>query len=118
MNKIETSFRASIGAQVFDMRIVFLVFEALYTTMYFLIFGFVLIETGYSYGFISWSIASTTLVGVFIGPKIGFAIDGARNKHLLLFSAILICNAGLAVQYYSLLTGKTHLFIIGDGEHG
>jgi MFS family permease len=69
--------------------------------LYFLAFTFHLLERGFSYALVSWTIACTALVGVFLGPVIGFYVDQSRSKRRLLVASFLAMCSGIAVQLAS-----------------
>jgi MFS family permease len=68
------------------------------SNLYFMAFAFHLLNRGLSFGFISWAIAATALVGVFIGPAAGHWIDRTRHKSRLLAGLYLTTAAGLTIQ--------------------
>lgn len=110
--KVRNRARAS-GDWARGRTVVLLFLEGSGVALYFLAFTFHLLERGFSYALVSWTIACTALVGVFLGPVIGFHVDHSRSKRWLLFASFLIMFAGIAIQLASAyLVGSTEVVAI------
>jgi len=84
--------------RVFEPKAVLLFFESAGSALYFMAFTFHLLSHGYSYSFISWTIASTALVGVFLGPRIGLQVDRSRSRKVLLIASLATMSGGIMIQ--------------------
>ncbi len=93
MNKESRRTKRAITAVLF--------LENFGSEIYFMGFSFHLIERGFSYSVISWTIASTALVGVFLGPRFGHYVDRVRRKSVLLGTLFLATSLGLALQIFT-----------------
>ncbi len=84
--------------RVLEPKAVLLFFESAGSALYFMAFTFHLLSHGYSYSFISWTIASTALVGVFLGPRIGLQVDRSRSRKMLLIASLATMSGGIMIQ--------------------
>jgi hypothetical protein len=110
--EVRTYARAS-GDSAGGKTVALLFLEGSGVALYFLAFTFHLLERGFSYALVSWTIACTALVGVFLGPVIGFYVDQSRSKRRVLLASLLAMCAGIVVQLASVyLVGETEVVVI------
>ena len=84
--------------------------EAFAVTIYIINFSLSLLYKGYSVSFISWLIAGTSFVGVFLGPRLGREIDKSRQRGSFLVASLLLST--ILSLFIFFIPGDKHTLIV------